>query len=49
MKFKATNWADYEVKLGRRGSLTFWAAPEPLCEWAAPRRTEVIQFMQKSL
>lgn len=41
--------ADYEVDLGRRGSLTFWAAPEPLGEWAAPRRTEVIQFMQKSL
>jgi transposase len=38
MKFKVTNWAEYETGLRRRGSLTLWIAPEALIGWAAPRR-----------
>lgn len=41
--------ADYEVDLGRRGSLKLWVTSETLGGWAAPRRTEVNQFMQKKL
>jgi len=39
MKFKVTNWPEYEAGLRRRGSLTLWLAPEVLGCWAAPRRT----------
>ena len=38
MKFKVTNWAEYEADLRRRGSMTLWIAPEALAGWAAPRR-----------
>jgi hypothetical protein len=38
MKFKVTNWADYEAGLRRRGSLTLWITPEALAGWHAPRR-----------
>lgn len=38
MKFKVTNWAEYEAGLRRRGSLTLWITPEALSGWAAPRR-----------
>jgi hypothetical protein len=38
MKFKVTNWAEYEAGLRRRGNLTLWIAPEALARWAAPRR-----------
>ena len=38
MKFKVTNWAEYEAVLHRRGSLTLWITPEALAGWAAPRR-----------
>ncbi|MDP2119579.1 MAG: IS5 family transposase [Hoeflea sp.] len=38
MKFKVTNWAEYEAGLRRRGSLTLWITPEALNGWAAPRR-----------
>ncbi|WP_420408073.1 IS5 family transposase [Hoeflea sp.] len=38
MKFKVTNWAEYEAGLRRRGSLTLWVTPEALAGWAAPRR-----------
>lgn len=38
MKFKVTNWAEYEAGLHRRGSLTLWITPEALASWAAPRR-----------
>jgi hypothetical protein len=38
MKFKVTNWAEYEAGLRRRGSLTLWITPEALAGWAAPRR-----------
>jgi len=38
MKFKVTNWAEYEAALRRRGSLTVWITPEALIGWAAPRR-----------
>ena len=38
MKFKVTNWAEYEAGLRRRGSLTLWITPEALADWAAPRR-----------
>jgi len=38
MKFKVTNWPEYEAGLRRRGSLTLWVTPEALSGWAAPRR-----------
>lgn len=30
MKFKVTNWRDYEAGLRQRGSLTFWMTPDAL-------------------
>ncbi len=38
MKFKVTNWAEYEAGLRRRGSMTLWITPEARGGWAAPRR-----------
>jgi hypothetical protein len=38
MKFRVTNWAEYEAGLRRRGSLTLWITPQALAGWAAPRR-----------
>jgi len=38
IKFKVTNWAEYEAGLRRRGSLTLWITPEALDSWAASRR-----------
>ena len=38
MKFKVTNWGEYEAGLCRRGSLTLWVTPQALSAWAAPRR-----------
>ena len=40
MKFKITNWAEYEAGLRRRGSLTLWVTDEAIANWqAAPRLT----------
>ncbi|WP_271024194.1 IS5 family transposase [Rhizobium sp. RCAM05973] len=39
MKFKVTNWAEYEAGLRRRGSLTLWMTPEALSSWQALKRT----------
>lgn len=39
MKFKVTNWREYEAGLRRRGSLTLWLTPEALSSWQAPKRT----------
>jgi hypothetical protein len=39
MKFKVTNWAEYEARLRRRGSLTLWITPEALSSRQAPKRT----------
>jgi hypothetical protein len=39
MKFKVTNWAEYESGLRRRGSLTLWVTAEALSSWQAPKRT----------
>ena len=40
MKFKVTNWAEYEAGLRRRGSLTLWVTDEAIANWqAAPRLT----------
>jgi hypothetical protein len=39
MKFKATNWAEYEAGRRRCGSLTLWLTPQALTMWVAPRRT----------
>jgi hypothetical protein len=40
MKFKVTNWSDYEAGLRRRGSLTLWVSDEAIAAWrAAPRTT----------
>ena len=38
MKFKVTNWAEYDAGLRQRGSLTLWVTEEALADWAAPRR-----------
>jgi len=38
MKFRVTNWAEYEAGLRRRGSLTLWVTLEALSGWRAPRR-----------
>jgi hypothetical protein len=38
MKFKVTNWQEYEASLRRRGSMTLWITPEALAGWVAPRR-----------
>ncbi len=37
MKFKVTNWAEYEAGLRRRGSLMLWMTPEALSSWQAPK------------
>jgi hypothetical protein len=39
LKFKVTNWPEYEAGLRRRGSLTLWMTPEALSSWRAPKRT----------
>ena len=39
MKFKVTNWLEYEAGLRRRGSLTLWLTEDALTGWQAPRRT----------
>ena len=40
MKFKVTNWAEYDDGLRRRGSLTLWVTDEAIASWqAAPRLT----------
>lgn len=38
MKFKVTNWQEYEAGLRRRGCMTLWIKPEALAGWVAPRR-----------
>jgi hypothetical protein len=38
MKFRVTNWPEYEAGLRRRGSLTLWLTPKALSSWQAPRR-----------
>ncbi|MBP2444296.1 IS5 family transposase [Rhizobium leguminosarum] len=38
MKFRVTNWREYEAGLRQRGSLTLWVTPEALIGWRAPRR-----------
>ncbi|MCF1462074.1 IS5 family transposase [Agrobacterium vitis] len=38
MKFKVTNWAEYDAGLRQRGSLTLWVTSEVVDGWAAPRR-----------
>lgn len=39
MKFKMTNWPEYEAVLRQRGSLTVWLTPQALPCWQAPKRT----------
>src|SRR4051812_32175865 len=39
MKFKVTNWREYETGLRQRGSLTLWITSEALSSWQAPKRT----------
>ena len=38
MKFKVTNWAEYDAGLHQRGSLTLWITSEAVDGWAARRR-----------
>jgi hypothetical protein len=37
MKFKVTNWAEYEGGLRRRGSLSLWISPEAMSGQRARR------------
>lgn len=38
LKFKVTNWAEYDSGLRRRGSLTLWVTDQAIGGWqAAPR------------
>lgn len=40
MKYKVTNWAEYDAGLRRRGSLTLWVTDAAMSAWhAAPRLT----------
>lgn len=39
MKFKVTNWPEYEAGLRRRGGLTLSITPEAMSSWQAPKRT----------
>jgi transposase len=39
MKFKVTNWAEYDAGLRRRGSLTLWVTDEVIDGWQAPPRS----------
>src|ERR1017187_4924680 len=39
MRFKVTNWAEYEAGLRRRGSLTFWITESAIDAWSAAPRT----------
>jgi hypothetical protein len=38
MKFKVTNWAEYDAGLGQRGSLTLWITSQAVEGWAGRRR-----------
>jgi len=38
MKFKVTNWAEYDAGLRRRGSLTLWVTAKAIAGWQAPPR-----------
>jgi hypothetical protein len=38
MRYRVTNWPEYEACLKERGSLTLWVTPEALAAWRAPRR-----------
>ena len=35
-KYRVTNWAEYDVALVRRGSLTLWVTEEAIAAWHAP-------------
>ncbi|MGS0756764.1 transposase, partial [Roseateles sp. GG27B] len=39
MKFKVTNWAEYDAGLRRRGGLTLWVTDEVIDGWQAPPRS----------
>jgi hypothetical protein len=39
MKFRITNWPEYEAGLCQRGNLTLWMTPEAVSSWQAPKRT----------
>jgi Transposase DDE domain len=36
MRYRVTNWPEYDAALVRRGSLTLWVAEEALAAWRAP-------------
>ena len=38
MKYRVTNWPEYEAGLRGRGSLTLWITPDALSQWAAVAR-----------
>jgi len=36
VKYRVTNWPEYDVALVRRGSLTVWMTEEAIAAWQAP-------------
>ena len=36
MRYRVTNWPEYDAALVRRGSLTLWVTEEALAAWHAP-------------
>ena len=36
VKYRVTNWPDYDAALVRRGALTVWFTDEAIAEWRAP-------------
>src|SRR4051794_18729102 len=36
MRYRVTNWPDYDAALVQRGSLTLWITEEALAAWHAP-------------
>ena len=50
MKFKVTNWGEYDAGLRRRGSLTLWVTDEVIDGWqAAPRSSRGGQALYSDL
>ncbi len=47
MKFKVTNWAEYEAGLRRRGGLTLWMTTEALSSWQAPKRLQLMDWISR--
>jgi hypothetical protein len=40
VKYRVTNWPEYDAALVRRGILTVWFTPEAVAAWHAPATGE---------